>query len=222
MAALVCVISLVFLADAPQVRIPGDAALEAVAVDGLTLAARCLERGDQPGAVRHLADHADRYPQQVMVRAYLAELLFKLERRPESRHEFERFIMQAQSMTGPPRTHLVHCHTRLMMMAEQAGDRYHESLHRGIGLCLLAKSWGEDGDEPKTDTLTTATLVQAADTLRDARAIRPADARVNLYLADVYKHLGQPVAARQARIRARAGSPGGLTPYEAERLAVEE
>jgi hypothetical protein len=153
-----------------------------------------------------------------MVRAYLAELLFKLRRFDEAAGQFERFITAAQPMTGPPRAHLVHCHTRLMAIAEAKGDGYREHLHRGIGLLLLVREW--DADPARHDEgMATSTLAQAAAALREARADRPADPRANLYLADVYARLGQPGPAKAAVRAAKAGVPVGLTPAEAERLA---
>ena len=207
--------------DPPAAGGPADEGLAAAAADGLSRAADCLDRGDRAGAAAHLAAHAKAHPDQVMVRAYLAELLFQLKRPAEAAGEFERFVAAAQPMTGPPHKHLVHCHTRLMAIAGADGDVFREHLHRGIGLLLLVKEW--DADPARRDgDMAAETLKKAADALREAKAERPTDARANLYLAEVYLRLGQPGAARSAARAARAGVPYGLTPAEAERLAEME
>jgi thioredoxin-like negative regulator of GroEL len=195
-----------------------DPALAAAATDGLSRAADCLDRGDYVGAVPHLAAHVRAYPEQVMVRAYLAELLFKLRRFNEAAKEFERFIADAQPMTGPPKRHLVHCHTRLMTIAEAKGDVFTENLNRGIGLILLVQQWDADPQQ-RDEAMAAETAKKAADALRSALITRPTDARANLYLADVYLRLGQTGSAMTALRAAKAGIPLGLTPDEAERLA---
>ena len=139
---------------------PADAALSAAVADNLARAAACLDRGDSVGAVPHLAAHVKAHPDQVMVRAYLAELLFKLKRFDAAAGQFERFVAEAQPMTGPPRTHLVHCHTRLMQAAESAGDAYRESLHRGVGLLLLVQQW-DAKPETRDEEAAMATLRKA-------------------------------------------------------------
>jgi tetratricopeptide (TPR) repeat protein len=200
---------------------PADPVLAAAAADGLAKAADCLDRGDHAGAVPHLAAHARAYPDQVMTRAYLAELLFKLGRYDAAAGEFERFVAAAQPMTGPPHRHLVHCHTRLMAIAAATGDSFAEHLHRGIGLLLLVRQW--DADPARRDEGAAAeTLAKAAAALREAKAFRPTDPRANLYLADVYARLGQPGPAKAAARAAKAGVPFGLTPAEAEWLAGME
>jgi thioredoxin-like negative regulator of GroEL len=200
---------------------PADPGLAAAATDGLSRAADCLDRGDRTGAAAHLAAHVRAHPDQVMVRAYLAELLFQLKQYDAAAGEFDQFIADAQPMTGPPHKHLVHCHTRLMAIAETGGDAFAENLHRGIGMWLLVKEW--DADPARRDEgMSAGTLKQAADALREAKADRPTDPRANLYLAEVYLRLGQSGPARAAVRAARAGLPWLLTPAEAERLAGME
>src|SRR5438067_711414 len=48
------------------------------------------------------------------------------------------FVPEAQDDDALAHQHLVHCHSRLMEIAEGAEDDYGEHLHRGIGLYLLA------------------------------------------------------------------------------------
>src|SRR5438045_3695670 len=46
--------------------------------DPLTLAAECLEAGDESAACTHLEAHVRAHPEQIMFRAHLAELLVKV------------------------------------------------------------------------------------------------------------------------------------------------
>lgn len=187
--------------------------------DDLTAAAEKLDRGDDAGALPHLQAHVAAHPDAVMIRAYLAELHLKLGHPADSRAEFERVIATAQfTPAGPARRHLVHCHTRLMEIADADGDPFAEHLHRGIGLFLLVKQWDADPDR-RDDAAAEQTLAKAAVALRRARDEKPGDPRTNLYLADVYDRLGQPSAATAARRAAKAGLPDGtLTAWETERL----
>ncbi|MBX9628071.1 MAG: hypothetical protein K2X82_30015 [Gemmataceae bacterium] len=178
--------------------------------DPLTLAADCLTRGDRPAAAAHLAAYVRGHPDQPMFRAQLAELLFTLDRRPDAKAEFERFVADAQAADGPLRGHLVHCHTRLMQIGQAADDRFAERFHRGVGLLLLAA----DGAPEEV-------LCQALAALNEAKEARPADPRVHLYLADAHDRAGNRRAAAVARKAARnLARPGDLSPAEATRLAL--
>lgn len=186
--------------------------------DRLALAADHLDRDDTPGAIVHMAAHVRAHPTEVMTRAHLAELQFRTKQFDESRQQYEQFVADAQPMTGKPKSHLLHAHTRLMQMADEQCDRYAENLHRGIGLVCLVQQW--DANPERTDAaMTTETLVKAAAALRAARDEQPTDARVLLYLHEVYRRLGQPSAARAALRAARSANPVRLTPTEAEKLA---
>jgi tetratricopeptide (TPR) repeat protein len=191
--------------------------------DHLALAAEQLDRGDDAAALPHLKAHVKAHPDAVMIRAYLAELHLKLGNPTASRTEFERVIAAAQGAPpGPARRHLVHCHTRLMEIAQADDDAFAEHLHRGIGLLLLVRQWDYD-PERRDDVASEQTLSKAAAALRKARDERPGDARANLYLADVYERLGSPSAARAARRGARAALPdASLTAWEVERIRETE
>ncbi|MGL6096048.1 MAG: hypothetical protein ACRC7O_09665, partial [Fimbriiglobus sp.] len=194
---------------------------DAMAVDHLSEAATRIDRGDDAGALPHLRAHVDAHPDAVMVRAYVAELLLRLDRLPESAAAFARVVADGQETDGPARGHLVHCHTRLMEIARQSDDRYAEELHRGIGLLLLVRKWDADPAR-RDDAAAERTLTKAAAALRAARDERPADPRANLYLADVYDRLGQPSAAAEARRAARdAGPDAALTAGERKGLAAD-
>jgi hypothetical protein len=182
--------------------------------DPLTLAARCLQDGDEAAACTHLEAHVRAHPEQVMFRAHLAELLVKLGKDAEARRHFERFVADAGTATGPPRAHRVHCHTRLMEIAQRAEDRFAEVFHRGAGLLLLLQ---EQDREPATrdEDFCEEVLCKAMAALREARELRPADPRVRQYLADVYDRAGNRRAAEVERAAARnTAEPGVFTPHE--------
>ncbi len=188
------------------------------AEDALARAADCLDRGDEAGAVPHLRAYVKAHPDALMVRAHLAELLWRHGRADEARGEFERFVADAQRAAGPAHDHLAHCHARLMAIAEAAGDAYREELHRGIGLLLLVEQWDADPDR-RDEAVAEQTLAKAAAALRAAAAERPGDPRAYLYLAETYARLGQPSAARAAARTAKAGLPDpAVTPAERERI----
>ena len=181
-------------------------------IDHLTLAADHLDRGETPQAITHLTVHVRSHPDEVMSRAYLAELHFRQKNLRESQAEFEKVIAAAQGMKGKPYEHLIHCHTRLMSIAEEQGDTYREQLHRGIGLWRLVEKWNKD------DTTSESTLTQALEALQQAKRARPQDARVQLYLAEVTLKLKQPDAAKVHIAAAKSAAPGGLTASEETRL----
>lgn len=181
--------------------------------DPLTLAAECLGRGDQLAASTHLAAYVRAHPDQIMFRAHLAELLLKLDRDAEAKAQFERFVADAQDATGPPKGHLVHCHTRLMELGQRADDRFAELFHRGVGLLLLVND--ADGDTREE------ILCQALKALTEAKELHPTDPRVHFYLADAHDRAGNRRGADVARAAARnLSAPGVLTPSESRRLAV--
>jgi len=184
-------------------------------VDSLTLAAECLDRGDDAGAVPHLKEHVRAHPDALVLRLHLAEVLRKIGRTDEARSQFERFVSDAQTADGPAATKLVHAHTRLMELAD---DEYGEHLHRGIGLVLLVRKWTAD-PERRDAVASEQTLAKAAKALKVAIELRPRDPRANLYLAEAFEGLGQPSAARTAIRTARAGMPdAAVTDAERERL----
>lgn len=192
----------------------------AVSVDALTRAAECLERGDNAGALPHLRAHVQAHPDAVMIRAHLAEVLFRLGQSADAREQFERVVADTQPLTGAARKHLVHCHTRIMELAQAADDAYAENLNRGIGLVLLVKRW--DAEPARHDEAAAErTLVKALAALRAARDERPSDARANLYLADALGRLGQVSAARTALRAAKAALPdASVTATELNRLEM--
>ena len=188
---------------------------EEFAEDGLTLAARCLDAGDHDGAVAHLESHIDAFPDQVMIRAYLAELLNRIGRADAAASHFERFIAEAQHLDGGPREHLTHCHTRLMEIAIARGDSHAEHLHRGIGLLRLAAT--APGELMREEI-----LCKAMKHLNVARKADPDSARAERYLHRVYDELGQAEPAADALARAKDKSTfSTLTPAESAALHLK-
>ena len=184
--------------------------------DALSLAADCLDRGDDAAAVPHLERHVGQHPDQVLFRAQLAELLARLDRLPEAQAHYEAALAHAQA--GPPaaRKQLVRYHTRLMEIAKQRSDGYAEHLHRGVGLFLVAERLGDDGDPGDVERV----LCKAAAALKEAQAARPDDARACWYLYRVWAKLDQPRPADRALRQALAAAPfSRLTPAEASELA---
>jgi len=190
--------------------------------DGLTMASRCLERGDSKQAVQHLRKHIASNPDQVMIRAYLAELLMKSNQIDEARTEFTRFIADAQEQDGPAKKHLVHCHTRLMEIAVERDDEYSERLHRAIGLILLARHQvlTKSSDD---ESLTEQMLFKAVSELQTAQKAKPTEARPSWYLYEAFTLLNQRQAAEKALRVARSNAAfAELTPTERQSLAMTD
>jgi tetratricopeptide (TPR) repeat protein len=185
--------------------------------DALSLAADCLDRGDEPAAARYLEKHVGEHPDQVVFRAQLAELLARLGRLGEAQAHYEAAAAGAQD--GPPivRKDLVRYHTRLMEIARQRDDAYTENLHRGIGLYLVAARLDDSAEAGDVERL----LCKAAKALKDAQDRRPDDARAAWYLYRVWSKLDQPRPAERALRKAVANAPfSRLTAAEARELAV--
>ena len=183
--------------------------------DHLALAAECTGRGDQPAAASHLERYVCANPDQLMFRAHLAELLFKIDQPERAKFHFETFIAEAQTATGPPNAHMVHCHTRLMEIGGRGDDRYTEMLHRGVGLLILVKD-AEADDEFREEM-----LCKAIKALLEAKECKPTDARVQVYLADAHALAGNRRAADAARGAARSfATPGTLTVAESRRVSL--
>ncbi|HZY88165.1 MAG TPA: tetratricopeptide repeat protein [Gemmataceae bacterium] len=183
----------------------------------LSLAAAHLARGEDERAVPFLARYVADQPDHLVVRAHYAELLLRLKRPRAAREQFERFVADAQDDAALARQHLVHCHSRLMEIAEGEEDDYGEHLHRGIGLYLLACQGGdlEDGGGPSVE----GTLFKAIAELTLARLERPGEARPCWYLYAAWTCLAQQQpAARWLRSAAAAAPLSDLTPSEQRQL----
>jgi tetratricopeptide (TPR) repeat protein len=188
-----------------------------IAPDPLSLAADCLERGEDAAAVGHLENHIRAHPDQVIFRAQLADLLVRMDRLTDAQSHFELAASYAQD--GPPaaRRELVHYHTRLMELARRREDAFAEHLHQGIGLYLVAMRLASDGDAGDVERL----MCKAAAALKEAQIARPDDARPAWYLYRVWSHLDQPRPADRALRQAVANAPfSQLTPSETRELAL--
>jgi hypothetical protein len=184
------------LASAPIVATPTTAA--APAEDCLGMAAVCIEKGDSASAANHLKRHIAAHPDQIMIRAYLAEILFKTKQNADAQHQFEQFVADAQDATGPPRKHIIHCHTRLMEIAQERKDNYGEHLHRGIGFVLLARQLDKALADEAEPGFRERLLCKASQELTKAHKLRPDEPRPSWYLFEVWTRLDQPRSAEKA------------------------
>jgi tetratricopeptide (TPR) repeat protein len=185
--------------------------------DELSLAADCLERGDDAAAVVHLERHVAEHPEQIVFQAQLAEVLARLNRLSEAQLHFEAAVAHAQDGPAAARRELVHYHTRLMEIARTRQDDYAEHLHRGIGLYLVGSRVAEKGESGGAERL----LCKAAAALKEAQADRPDDARAAWYLHRVWARLEQPRPADRALRKAIACAPfSRLTAAESRDLAL--
>jgi tetratricopeptide (TPR) repeat protein len=180
----------------------------------LSLSAAYLGLGQDEQAAPHLARYLAAQPDHLVIRSHYAELLLRLQRAGDARAQFERFIAEVQDHEELARQHLVHCHSRLMEIAEGDEDEYGEHLHRGIGLYLLARQRAELG-EVEGGLSAEALLCKAAGELTLARLRRPDEARPWWYLHEVWSQLGQQQPAGRSLRAAAATAPlTYLTPAE--------
>ncbi len=180
----------------------------------LSLAAAYLALGQDELAAEQLERYLRTQPDHCVVRGQYAELLLRLDRTEAARAQFERFDADLQDHDALARQHLVHCHSRLLDIAQAEEDEYAMHLHRGIGLYWLARRRGELSDadaEPSSEGL----LCQAASELTLARRRRPDEARPCWYLHEVWACLGQDQPARRWLRAAESAAPFSyLTPAE--------
>jgi tetratricopeptide (TPR) repeat protein len=184
----------------------------------LSLAAAYLDTGEEERACSHLARYVAAEPGHLIVRGHYAELLLRVGRRQDAREQFEDFVAGVQEREELAAQHLVHCHSRLMEIAEAEEDDYGEHLHRGIGLYHLACQRARLPD-PEGELSTEGLLCKAAAELQLARGHRRGEAQPCWYLHEVWARLGrQQPAARWLR-EAEANAPFSyLTPVERNRL----
>jgi len=179
----------------------------------LPQASQALERGDHARAGELLREYAERHPESKHARMFYAEVLAKLGRTNESSIEFEKAIVRLQEDKTADLALFVHCHGRLLDLAEAEGDAFHAHLHRGLGLYWLAQQKRTPTDDDATPT--EAILCKAALELTAARALKPSEARPNWYLHLAWRQLGQTAPAQRWRAEAEAASHFTyLTPRE--------
>jgi len=196
------------------------AADPAFARSHMSLAAAYLEMGKDEEACAHLARYVAAQPEHAVARAHYAELLVRLHRPKEGRAEYERFLADLQDQENDSLRAQIHCHSRLMELAEAEEDDYTAHLHRGIGLYLLARERNAPGI-PEDDLSVEGLLCKAAGELSIARALRPAEARPCWYLYAVWSRLGQQQPAQRCLREAGAAAPFTfLTPVEQRGLQL--
>jgi tetratricopeptide (TPR) repeat protein len=191
----------------------------------LSLAAACLEKGADAAAADHMANYLRHQPDHFVVRLHYADLLLRLGRPLQAREQFERFIADVQTRPALAEEHLIHCHSRLMEIAESQQDEYGEHLNRGIGLYLLAKQREAFPESAGRDISAEGMLCKAAGELTLATRGRPDEARPCWYLSAVWTELAQRrPAARWLRAASAAAPFSYLTPCErgALRLACRQ
>ena len=137
-----------------------------------------------------MAQYVAARPNHFIVRAHYAELLLRLGQDRLAAVQYERFDADVQEHEVLAQQELVHCHSRLMEIAERQDDAYAAHLHRGIGLYLLARQ-GEDALPDDESLSTEGLLCKAAGELTLARRERPEEARPYWYLFEVWSQLSQ-------------------------------
>jgi tetratricopeptide (TPR) repeat protein len=191
-----------------------------LASNHLSLAAAFLDKGDDDRAGPCLARYLTAKPNHHMVRAHYAELLLRQHDYRGARLQYERFDAAAQDDEAVARQELVHCHSRLMEIAELEDDDYAAHLHRGVGLYLLAcqsELLAADDQELSAESL----LCKAAGELTLARRRRPDEARPAWYLFEVWTRLAQRQPAARWLRAAQADAPfSSLTAVERRQLEL--
>jgi tetratricopeptide (TPR) repeat protein len=192
----------------------------ALARNHLSLAAGHVALGEDARAALDLEHYLAAVPNHHIVRGHYAELLLRLRRSPEARAQFERFVADIQADEQLADKHLVHCHSRLMELAEAAEDEYAEHLHRGIGLFLLARQRARL-EEVESELSVESLLCKAAGELTLARRQRPGEARPCWYLHEVWSQLAQTQPALRNLRAAESAAPfSELTPTEQVHLEI--
>lgn len=178
----------------------------------LLSASRALERGDHDAACARLSEYADRHPDSRQARVFYAEVLFKLGKQTPAMLEFEKAIALMHDDRTVDLGLLVHCHGRLLDIADADADEYSVHLHRGLGLYWLAQQ-PRSGEE--SDAANESLLFKTAMELLAAHAVAPHEARPMWYLHLTWRQLGQSAPADRWLRQAREAEPFCyLTPRE--------
>jgi predicted Zn-dependent protease len=188
----------------PAAEILRVSAQQATPEDPLVRVAECLARGDSCAAVRHLEAYVAANPGQHLFRFHLAELCGKCDRTTDARRHYEAFVCAAEGAALWPQ--VVTAHIKLMTLAEQAGDRFAETHHRGAGLLLLVK--GQDGAADRDPAFCEELTCKALRALQEAKELKPTDPRTRALLAEAYERVGGRRAAGAERAAARGDVVG--------------
>jgi tetratricopeptide (TPR) repeat protein len=162
----------------------------------LPQASQALEAGDHAQACELLRAYAERHPESKHARAFYAEVLAKLGNATEASVEFEKAVARLQEDKSVDLALIVHCHGRLLDLADDDADEFHVHLHRGLGLYWLAQQ-KRRGDEPADALPTESILCKAALELTAAHWLMPSEARPTWYLSLIWRQLGQSAAAQR-------------------------
>lgn len=186
----------------------------------LPLASQAFEHGDRARACDLLRLYVDRHPESRQARVFFAEVLTKLGKSVEATFEFEKAAAALQQDKTIDLAMLVHCHGRLLDLADDDRDEYHVHLYRGLGLYWLAQQ--KRRPEEAADAVPTeAILCKAALELGAAHAMLPEEARSSWYLHLCWRQLGQTAAAERWLHEARGCADFSyLTPREQYELQL--
>jgi len=185
--------------------------------DALSMAADGMAAGDDAAAAKHLARHVKAFPDQLVFRNQLAELEFKLGKYADAQTHFAKFD---EAAAGSARLlgQRIHCHTRLMEIAQAREDGFAEKLHRAVGLHLIAGEVQSKHDDPAALSPDAEKLwCRAAAELKAAGELRPEDARCAWYQHVVWTKLDQPRPAEKALRTAAANAAFSPLPPGEER-----
>jgi tetratricopeptide (TPR) repeat protein len=180
----------------------------------LPQASAALERGDHAQACEFLRLYAERHPESKQARVFYAEVLTKLGQAAEASVQFEMAIARLQEDKSIDLALIVHCHGRLLDLADADADDFHVHLHRGLGLYWLAQQKPK-GDDPDDAGLYESVLCRAAMELTYAHSLATDEARPTWYLHLIWRQLGQSAPAQRWLRDANGASPFSyLTPRE--------
>jgi hypothetical protein len=102
-----------------------------------------------------------------------------------------------------------------MEIAQRGNDRFAELHHRGLGLLLLVREQEKVAPSDADPAFAEELLCKALLALKEARELKPSDARTRAYLAEAYDRCGNRRAAEAERVGMRnAFLPGELTASE--------
>src|SRR5207249_1734585 len=111
-----------------------------------------------------------------------------LGKKEEARAQYAQTIAGIQEEARCDYALLIHCHGRLIELAEDADDDYQVHLHRGIGLYWLAQGCRVLGAE-HAPMSPEGLLCKAAGELSLAQGLRPDEARPAWYLHAIWRNL---------------------------------
>ena len=86
-----------------------------------------------------------------------------------------------------------------MEIAQRSNDRFGELFHRGVGLLLLAREQERQTPADADPAFAEEMLCKALLALREAKELKPPDARTRAYLAEAYDRCGNRRAAEAER-----------------------